>query len=982
MDAARWAHIKALFDEALEQAPSARAAFVTERAEGDADLEDEVLALLSAEDEAPQFFGAYTGGALAFLPGEGLGEGPGGGARVGPYEIEREIGRGGMGVVYLARRADGQFQQRVALKLLPPGFDTEDLVARFLAERQILASLEHPGIARFLGGGVTEGGQPYFVMEYVEGEPIDVFCDERRLSISKRLRLFAEVARAVAYAHGKLVVHRDLKLSNILVTEDESGTPHVKLLDFGVAKLLDESAAAAAAPLTRTGERWLTPEYAAPEQLRGEPLTTAADVYALGVLLYELLTGHRPYHVAGARTAHALERAVLETRPRAPSTVVQERSGEAAPEAVSAARGTSPGRLRRRLRGDLDTIVMKALRKTPARRYASAEAFAVDVERHLQGLPVNARPDTPGYRLRKFVRRHRWGFAVSVLIALLTLGYAASVTLQAREIARERDKAEQMSAFLVELFRVSDPQEGTGDAVTARALLDRGAQQAQADLQDRPETRAMLMDVIGRIYGQLGLYDEAGPLLAEALEERQRVLDEGDPDVAASLHALGALRHAQGRYDPAQELLEEALRRRRARYGAEHASVAEAMNSLARLRLSRGHLSEAESLFTEALAMRRRLYGPAHAAVAESLNDLAAALRVQGRYVEAEKHYRMAHAMNLRVLGPSHLRVAESLNNLAALLQNQGRYDEAEDHARQALALYRRLFGSDHPDVATNLSNLAYILQKKGDFAPAESLYTEALAMRRTLLGDKHLRVANSYNSLAAVLQDQGRYDEAEPYARQALALYREALGTEHRLVAQALNNLAWLLRNKGDLAGAEPLFREVLAMRQRFYGSSHPQVAQSMSYLAELLQARGQLAKAETLYRDALAMQRDLLPPEHPQLAVPLAGLGDLLAERGQAIAAEPLLREALSIQEGALPSGHWRTAKTKAALGRCLSAQGRLDEAEPLLDAAFAALKASRSLSDPETQRTLASLIALCDARGNARKARAHRALMAEAR
>jgi len=474
MDPARRCQIEALFDDALLQPTEERAAFVVERAAGDDALAAEVLALLAAHTRAD---GILEVGSAADLlpPAEAPVE------RIGPYRVLARLGSGGMGVVYLAERDDGQFRRRVAIKLIRRGLDSIEVYRRFLAERQILAALDHPGIAKLLDGGTTEDGHPFLVMEYVEGLPIDVYCDRHRLNVEQRLRLFRQVCSAVHYAHQNLVIHRDLKPSNILVTE--SG--QVKLLDFGIAKLLNPSLAGVTAPVTRTDHRIMTPEYASPEQVRGEALSTVSDVYALGALLYELLCGHRPYRLAG-RSPVDVARAICEEDPERPSTrvlraeVVARADGESAeisPAQVSAARGTTPERLRRRLRGDLDDIVMMALRKEPARRYASAELLGQDIDRHLEGLPVLAHRGGYWYRAQRLVKRHRVSAAAALAAISLVAGTGVALW-SAAQAGRERDRAaeardraedalarsEAVTSFLMGLFEASDPYTVPGDS--------------------------------------------------------------------------------------------------------------------------------------------------------------------------------------------------------------------------------------------------------------------------------------------------------------------------------------------------------------------------------------------------------------------------------------------------------------------------------------------------------------------------------------
>ena len=516
MDPDRWQQVKALFEAAQKRDPAMRDAFLNKRCAGDPDLLEEVRSLLQAhEAEGPVERAMDRMNTSLHQRPSGSFEG----WRIGPYKLVDELGHGGMGRVFLAERADGQFDQEVALKLLSIAFPAPEATERFLAERQILATLRHPHIARLLDGGVTEGGQPYFVMERIEGRRIDTYCDAHQLSVRERLRLVLDVCDAVQYAHQKLVVHRDLKPANILVTEEGQ----VKLLDFGIAKLLDpEAMRIQTDPATRTGQHPMTPDYASPEQVRGADVTTASDVYQLGIVLYELLTGRRPYSVED-QTPSEVERIICEEEPAPPSAAVNR------PDDVSRT-GSSPAELRKTLRGDLDTIVMKALRKEPDRRYDSAEQLAGDLRRFLGGHPVSAHPDRWTYRAGKFVRRHRGGVAAAAVIVLLLIGYGVTITWHSQRTQaaldraqREAQQSEQVTDFLVGLFERAEPYQAAGpaarlgDTLTTRELLDQGAARARRELSDQPEVQATMMHTLGRIYRQRGHHDEAASLLDDAL---------------------------------------------------------------------------------------------------------------------------------------------------------------------------------------------------------------------------------------------------------------------------------------------------------------------------------------------------------------------------------------------------------------------------------------------------------------------------------
>jgi serine/threonine-protein kinase len=937
----RWQQIQDLFRAALDRDPGERAAFLDQACAGNPSLRAEVERLIASDEQAASFLEQAVQAGVQMVT-----EDRGGsivGQRIGPYLIKRELGHGGMSAVYLAVRADDQYQKRVAIKLIKRGMDTEDILRRFRNERQILAGLDHPNIAKLLDGGTTEDGLPYFVIEYIEGVPINEYGDSHKLSTVERLKLFRTVCSAVHYAHQNLVVHRDLKPGNILVTSD--GAP--KLLDFGIAKLLNPELSPQTIDPTAIGLRLMTPAYASPEQIQGKTITTASDVYSLGVLLYELLTGHRPYRVENWQPQE-IERIICETEPERPSTAISRVEEVLAsdgktrikltPELVSRTRDGQPEKLRRRLSGDLDTIVLMAMRKEPPRRYASVEQLSEDIRRHLIGLPVIARKGTFSYRAGKFVRRHR----VVVAFLVLIVGFAITMTVQSARIARERDraaserdKAERVNAFLQEMLASVDPRK-KGREITVAAVLDEAARRVETELIDQPEIEASVRTTIGTTYQSLGLYDAAETHLRRALAIRQKLFGEEHPHVAESMHNLGLLLTDMSKYQKAEPLLDEALVMRRKLRGPEHPDIAQSLNSLGVLLRTKSEYQEAEDRFREALVMRRKLLGPEHLDVAQSLNNLASVLWAQGKLKEAESLYREALAMNRKRLGLEHPDVATNLNNLANVLYDNGDYNEAESLHREALAMNRKRLGPEHPDVAGSLHNLAVVLHAKGNYNEAESMFREALVMRRKLLGPEHLDVATTMNNLARLLHAKGEYEEAELLLREALAVHRKLLGTQHEEVITIMNDLAWLLHAKGEDQEAESLFRQILELR------------------------------------------RTTRPPGHLDIANALIELGMLLTETGASQRAEPLLRESLDIRRQALPEGDWRTASAESALGKCLTQLQRYAEAEPLLANSFSILKTKRGPEDALTLETLTQLIDLYQAWGKPNKATQYQTLL----
>ena len=928
-----WHRIEGILERALELAPEARADFLDQACAGNEGLRGQVEKLLAADAEAEvrEFMEASARDYAATLVRE-ITKDPASseadafeGKRLGAYEIVRQIGRGGMGAVFLAERVDGQFDQQVALKIVKRGLDTGEVLERFLQERQILARFEHPNIARLLDGGVTEDGVPYFAMEYVEGTKITTYCDERQLEINNRLQLFRDVCRAVHYAHRNLIVHRDLKPSNILVDTDGQ----VKLLDFGIAKLLAPQLAGRSATLTQAGDRIMTPAYAAPEQVRSEPVTTATDVYALGVTLYELLTGHRPLHLE-THSQVEIERMIIEETPQRPSialrrvdeTPVSDGTAEKiTPESVGRARNTPVDRLCRHLAGDLDNIALKALRKEPERRYPSAEALSEDIRRYLSGWPIAARKDTVGYRFRKFVLRNRVAVVgAGVVMLSLLLGLAATAW-QAQVASKEARKAAEVKEFLIRLLALSDPDESKGKTVTAREFFDRGVERIERELSDQPEVKEEVTSLLASVYQKLGLYVRA------------------------------------------QRLAEQALFMRRDLYGQEHPKVAESLSDLALALHYKGEYDEAEQLFREALEMRRRLFGERHPDVAESLHNLALLWEEKGDYDTAQTLFQQALEMRRTLLGNDHPDVSASLSDLASLLSEKGQYDAAEPLFREALSTRRRMLGDEHREVASDLNNLAVLLKNKGDYSEAEALFREALVRYENWLGEEHRHVTITKHNLATVLHGKGDHDQAERLYRQVLERYRTLHGEENPDAAYIYFSLATLAEDKADYASAVGLYEETLEMSLELLGEQHRLVAATRNRLGIALLELGSPEDAGLHLRKALATYRNLYSEGDRRTARALAELGRSLVEQNKLEEAEPLLRQALGSHRENFGDSDQRTAQVKVLLGLCLMGTGDFADAERYLTEARPVL--TKELAGHQMSRRAQEALAQLQAR-----------------
>ena len=852
-----WKRMDELFAVALEQEPAQRDAFLQAACADDMTLRAEVESLLAAHANAANFIKAPAADFAADL----LPENPAAaneGKRCGPYRLIREIGHGGMGEVYLAARDDDQYRKQVAIKLVRRGMDIDLIIRRFRHERQILASLDHPNIARLLDGGVTEDGLPWLAMEYIEGEPIDVHCDRHQLSIAERLKLFCTVCAAVHYAHQNLIIHRDLKPSNILVTAD--GEP--KLLDFGIAKILDPELHEQTMDQTLTTMRLMTPSYASPEQIKGETVTTASDVYSLGVILYELLTGHRPYHVTG-RSPHEIERTVCEEEPTRPSLAVARPEaapdGETeitiTPEAVSRARNDQPKRLRRRLDGDLDNIVLTALRKEPQRRYSSVEQFSEDIRRHLDGMPVTASRDTFAYRSRKFVRRNKAPVAVAALAALLLM-IATIVAVRQAGIARaheqeakrqaaiaqqERDNARAINEFLRTTLSYANPiytnpGHGKGPDVKLVDAIRDAEKRIDTELKEEPEIRAELHFTLGQIWRQRGEYASAETHFRATMELYRQLHDERHPRAIQSLNALGLIEGRKGDLAAAVTMMRQSVEMMRLN-DPRNKALPSMLLDLGQALGWRGRYSEAESLILEAREAFRKMLGTEdHYWVAYTFCRLGNLYRDKGEMERAQAAYH-EYLERLRRLPVKH-EAGEALFNLGVIDYIRGNYQEAEKRLSEADKLFSQYLGESFTQIAEFLYYLASIHCLQGNYARAEAEARRALEIRRQKNTPDHPWTIVSLGLLGKVLISAGRSDRAAPYLREALEKYRAAPdGNKWHRVAGILGECLTLLKRYDE---AERLLNESCTINQCDCGEKSPDMVEVCQRLVKLYEAWG----------------------------------------------------------------------------------------------------------------------------------------------
>jgi serine/threonine protein kinase/Tfp pilus assembly protein PilF len=806
MDSTRWQRVQTLFHEAAEMPASEQRVFLETHCGGDAGLISEVLILLEEDarggslldgnvaDVASQIFNDLRTGPLPFK-------------EFGPYRIKQALGEGGMGVVYLAERED--LGNEVAIKILRDAWVSPARRERFNAEQRTLAQLNHPSIARLYDADTSPDGTPYFVMEFVEGVPLTDFCKTQQCSIAERLRLFRAVCEAVLYAHQHAVIHRDLKPSNILVKGDGS----IRLLDFGIAKHLENLGELV--DQTITGLRLMTPAYAAPEQIRGEQVGIQSDVYSLGVVLYELLTGRLPFDVTQCTPAQA-EKVLTEQEAERPSDV----AGKAAAAAETNGRGVTASRA---AWADLDVLCLMAMHQDPQRRYQSVEALIRDVNHYLDGEPLEARADTWRYRLGKFVRRHRRLVSAAAVVFALVVGlvifYTVRLTRARNAALMQAARTQRIQRFMLNLFQGGDPAAGPADDLRVVTLLDRGVQEARS-LDSEPAVQAELYETLGGIYQKLGKLEQADSLMESALAKREALYGPDSTETAKGLLALGSLRDAEARYGDAERLIRQALDQDRRLLPANDPAVAKAMLALGGVLEDRGAYDQSIAILEQTV----QLYSAAGAepVLADSLYELANAHFYAGHYEKSEEINERALAMYKQIYGERHPRVAEILINLGAIQLDTGHYAAAEQFDRQALDIVQAWYGKDNPETATDLTILARSLVYQKRFDEASDLLQQSLAIKERTWGKVHPSVASTLNELGSVALQEGKYDAAEQYFTQMGDIYRTEYGEQHYLYATALSNLASVYTAQQQWSRAEKLYRQAIPIYVESQSPSH----------------------------------------------------------------------------------------------------------------------------------------------------------------
>jgi len=952
----------AIFTEALKLPVGERAAYLERACAGDAELRRKVEVLLEVSGEIGDFLEHSPQEASMEARSDApVGEQPG--DYIGRFKLLQQIGEGGCGVVFMAEQEE-PVRRQVALKIIKPGMDTKTVIARFEAERQALALMDHPNIAKIFDAGATTSGRPYFVMELIRGIKITEYCDQHSLTTEERLKLFVQVCQAVQHAHQKGIIHRDIKPSNILVTTTLEGAALPVVIDFGIAKATSNQRLTDKTLFTAFEMLIGTPAYMSPEQaaLKGADVDTRTDIYSLGVLLYELLAGSTPFDTGELMESglDEIRRVVREQEPVRPSTRLSKLEG-ADLTTLARYRKSDPPTLIRAVRGDLDWIAMKALEKDRARRYETANGLASDVQRYLAGEPISARPPSKFYKFQKAVLRNKLLFTgVSLIALLLIVGLIVVSTSLAKERRSRREadaaarqaeaekanaqtetiKSQQVTKFLQDMLQSVGPAAARGrDTAMLREVLDQTAERVGREMTNQPAVEAELRSLIGTLYEQIGKYSRAEEMHRAALVIRRKLFGTESAETAASLNCLGLALIAERKLPEAEAVDTEALAIRRRLFGDENAETATSLNDLSAVYRDEGRLSEAEPMARQALAMREKLFGKDRLEVADSLRNLSIILGDEGKWSESETMAKEVLAIRRNLLGTEHPWVASALNDVAWAASAQGKLDEAESLEREALVMRRKLLPEEHPEVANSLNLIGDTMRKRGNLNEAHSVLRAALSIQRKLLGDDDPAALGTMKSMGLTLEAENKWSEAEALFRDALAAWRKRAGNDDPQTSFALRDLASALEGQGKWTEAETLHREALNVWRKRGGDEDPEALYTMHTLGLSLQAQHKWPEAIAIHREALDLWHKRVSNDDPEALYATRNLAEALEAAGKWSEAETLHRQTLALWRKRLGNEDPQTLYTLNRLGLALEAQGKLTEAEQVHREAIAA-------------------------------------------
>jgi serine/threonine protein kinase len=956
-----------IFTEALRLTSSERTVYLDRACGDDGELRRKVEALLKAHTKVGDFLETSPHGIPRPSPQQPLvGEKPG--DRIGHFKLLQQIGEGGCGIVFMAEQEE-PVRRRVALKIIKPGMDSKSVIARFEAERQALALMDHPNIAKIFGAGATESGRPYFVMELVRGSKITEYCDKRSMTTEERLKLFVQVCKAVQHAHQKGIIHRDIKPSNILVTTTADGAGLPIVIDFGIAKATTNQRLTDKTLFTAFEMLVGTPAYMSPEQAEFASIDvdTRTDIYSLGVLLYELLIGSTPFDSGMLLKAglDEIRRVIREQEPARPSTRLSMMT-EPDLTAIAQHRKSEPPKLIHAVRGDLDWIAMKALEKDRARRYETANGLALDVERYLANEPISARPPSRLYKFRKTILRHKFLFAgISIITLFLVTGLIVVSAFLAKERQARRDaeaasiKSRQVTKFLENTLSGVGPSVALGeDTKILRGILDRTADGVGKELTNQPAVEAELRTLIGKLYEETGNGGRAEEMHRAALATNEKLYGPESKEAATSLNDLGLAFVAESKLTDAENVNRKALGIRRRLFGEENSETAISLNHLSAVLREEGRLTEAEPMAREAIGIQQRLLGNTNLEVADSLRNLSIVLGDEGKWADSEAMAREVLAMRRTLLGPEHPWVASSLNDVAWATGARGNLKEAETLEQEALTMRQKLLGAEHPDAAKSLYLVGDRMRQRGNLNEAYSVLSAALSMQRKLLGEDNPDIRYTLNSMGLALEGEGKFAEAEVVQRDELALWRKCAGSEDLHTVSAMEELATTLEAQAKWSDAEALRREVLAISRKRFGEEDIETLIKSRRLGFALEGAGKLAEAESLWRESLAAWQKQKGYEDEETKYTLDKLVSVLQSENKWPEAESARRDEWLYRRQHFGDDARETLYAWRDLALTFEAESKWAEAETIWRASLPAWRKREGIEGQQSMYTLRKL------------------------